>query len=87
MEKKIENIIAIRQKDIHSADKAFADFMHLTEQCLNEKTKQVKDLFKDCGGNKMEEVALAALQEVAPQTPFRKEEIKIVSGAKFASST
>lgn len=83
MEKQIENIIAIRQKDIHSADKAFADFMHLTEQCLNEKTKQVKDLFKDCGGNKMEEVALAALQEVAPQTPFRKEEIKIVSGARF----
>lgn len=83
MENQIENVIAIRQRDIHSADRAFADFMLLTEQCLNEKTKQTKGLFKDCGGQKMEKVALEALQEVAPQTPFRKEEIKIVSGAKF----
>lgn len=31
----------------------------------------------------MEAVALNVLHEVSPQTPFRKEEIKLVSGAKF----
>lgn len=83
MDKITENIIAIRQRDISRANEAFADFMSLTEKCLNDKVAGNRELYKDCGGRKMEEVALGALHEVAPQTPFRPEEIKLVSGARF----
>lgn len=78
-----ENIIAIRKRDICKANEAFADFMSLTEKCLNDRVKSDNQLYKDCVGTKMEAVALDALHEVAPQTPFRPEEIKLVSGAKF----
>lgn len=80
---KAENIIAIRKRDISKANEAFADFMSLTEKCLNDKVKNNHKLYKDCGGKKMESIALNALHEVAPKTPFRPEEIKLVSGAKF----
>ncbi len=78
-----ENIIAIRKTDIGKANEAFAEFMALTEKCLNDKVKNDRSLYKDCSGTKMEAVALNALHEIAPQTPFRPEEIKLVSGAKF----
>ncbi len=83
MDKITENIIAIRQRDISRANEAFASFMSLTEKCLNDKVAGDRELYKDCGGRKMEEVALGALHEVAPQTPFRPDEIKLVSGARF----
>ena len=83
MDKFEENIIAIRKRDILMANAAFDDFMNLTEKCLNDKVRGDHTLYKDCDGTKMEKVALSALQEVAPQTPFRPEEIKLVSGAKF----
>lgn len=83
MDKIAENIIAIRKRDISKANEAFADFMSLTEKCLNDKVKGDHRLYKDCGGKKMEPIALGVLREVAPQTPFRPEEIKLVSGAKF----
>lgn len=61
-----ENIIAIRKRDICKANEAFADFMSLTEKCLNDKVKNDNQLYKDCVGTKMEAVALEALHEVAP---------------------
>ena len=36
MDNVVENIIAIRKRDISKANEAFADFMSLTEKCLNE---------------------------------------------------
>lgn len=79
-----ENIIAIRKRgEIGKANEAFAHLMVLTEKCLNDKVSLDHSLFKSCGGKKMEPIALNALREVAPQTPFRPEEIRLVSGAKF----
>lgn len=78
-----ENIITIRKKDIRLADQAFAEFMKITEDCLNDKAKRDNSLFKNCGGTVLEEVALNALREVSPITPFRPEEIILVSGARF----
>lgn len=77
------NIIAIRQHDVHSADLAFAKFMSITEQCLNEKTAKNHQLYKKCNGTELEKVAVDVLKEVAPSTPFRPENIELVSGARF----
>ena len=41
MDKVAENIIAIRKRDISKANEAFADFMSLTEKCLNDKVKDI----------------------------------------------
>jgi len=77
------NIIAIRQKDLHSADLAFANFMSLTEKCLNDKTARDPQLYKKCNGAELEKVAVDVLKEVAPSTPFKPENIELVSGARF----
>ena len=79
MDNVVENIIAIRKRDISKANEAFADFMSLTEKCLNDKVKLDHSRHKDCGGSKMEPIAVEALREVSPQTPFRKEEIKLMA--------
>lgn len=70
MDKIAENIIAIRKRNISKANEVFADFMSLTEKCLNDKVKNNHKLYKDCGGTKMEAVALNALHEVAPTNSF-----------------
>ncbi len=77
------NIIEVRHRDIHEADRAFDDFMAKTERFLNEQTRGNQSLYKDCSGSQLEVVALNALHEVAPATIFRKEEIKLISGARF----
>lgn len=77
------NIIQIRNKDINSADQAFAEFMLQTENYLNDKALNDHSLYKKCTCYELEDVALNALREVSSSTPFRKEEINLISGAKF----
>lgn len=78
-----ENIIQIRQRDIHQADLAFAEFMQKAEDYLNEKAKCDVSLYKSFEGKQLELVAEKTLKEIAPSTPFRPEDIVLVSGAKF----
>ena len=61
-----ENIIQIRQRDIHAANEAFSDFMSKTENYLNEKALSTKGLYQQCSGTELETVALGALHEIAP---------------------
>lgn len=77
------NIIQIRNRDINAANQAFAEFMDKTERFLNDKTKNNHSLYKKCSCFELENVALDALREVSSSTPFRKEEINLISGAKF----
>lgn len=77
-----ENIISIRCRNIQMADKAFSEFMGKVENCLNNKASNLR-MFKNCAGTRMETEALKVMKEIAPSTPFRQEEIKLVSGAKF----
>ncbi len=77
------NIITVRNSDIHAADKAFAEFMALTENYMNEKTKVDNSLYKKCKGTEMEPVVLDILREISPQTPFRADNIRLISGARF----
>lgn len=81
--KNCENIIQIRQRDLREADLAFAEFMHLVEECFNEKSRKNIVEYKQCDGRELEKQAEKILKEVAPVTPFRVEDIKLISGAKF----
>lgn len=67
----------------NSLDLAFADFMRKTETYLNDQTLGNTRLYKDCKGIKLEQTALDVLHELCVDTPFKKENIKLVSGHKF----
>ncbi len=64
-------------------DLAFAEFMHKTEMYLNDKTSQDHQLYKKCNGTRLEGVALEILHELSVDTPFKKENIILVSGHSF----
>ena len=78
-----ENIISIRHKDVLIADTAFADFMSLTENYLNISAKNNPSKFSNLTGIELERISVLAMKEIAPQTPFRAEEIHLVSAQSF----
>lgn len=80
---KSESIIQIYQRNIRQADLAFTEFMNMTEKHLNELAQKDINLFKNCDGKKLEILSEKILKEIAPATPFRSEDIKLISGAKF----
>lgn len=81
--KQEDNIIQIRQRDIRQADKAFAEFMEKTENYFNKRSQSLPNLYKNIDPNQLEALTLKALKEISPSTPFRAEEIQLVSGHKF----
>ena len=81
--KKEENIIQIRQRDIHQADLAFAEFMQKTEDCFNARSLKNPNVYKKISPSELEVLTVQMLQEISPSTPFRAEEIKLVAGHSF----
>lgn len=77
------NIIAIRKENVTAADSAFADLMRKTEFCLNENAKRSVLEYKNLTAAQLESVSLAAIQQSCEGTPFRYDEIKLISGLKF----
>lgn len=78
-----ENIIAIRNRDIREANKAFAEFMNLTERYMNDFSSNHPSHYCNCSSERLEREVLEALKTTCPSTPFRQEDIKLVSGSKF----
>lgn len=78
-----ERIIAIRNRSIDDANAAFADFMHKTEDCFNQRSKQDPNLYKNVKPTELEKITEGVLKEIAPSTPFDPNEIKLISGHKF----
>lgn len=78
-----ENIISIRNQNKLIADNAFSDFMVLTENHLNELSKNNPSKFANLTGSELEQVSVSAMKEIAPQTPFRSDEIQLVSAQNF----
>lgn len=69
--------------DGNALDLAFADFMCKTEAYLNDQTMGDARLYKDCKGTRLENVALRVLHKLCVDTPFKKENIILVSGHSF----
>ena len=78
-----ENIIQIRKRNIDEANKAFADFMKETEAHFNKESKTSPELFRKISPFDLEKHTEKVLKEIACHTPFRPEEIKLVSGHSF----
>lgn len=82
MEKK-ENIITIRKRDIGEADKAFAEFMNITEKYMNDFSEKDHSYCKGFKPEDLEKEAVRVLRITCHSTPFREEDIKLVSGHRF----
>lgn len=78
-----EKIISINKREINSVNKAFAEFMALSEQEFNIRSRQHPQLYKGLTPSKLEEVTRDLLKDVAPMTPFKPEDISLVSGHRF----
>lgn len=81
--KERENIISIRNKDIREADKAFSEFMSITENYMNDLSKQDPTYYRKCTSTDFEKEVEKALKVTCSATPFEKEDIKLISGHKF----
>lgn len=77
------NLISVRPSDATQTDMEFAHFMRLAESWLNDASEADRQLFRKCNGTEMEHIALKALKDVAPQTSFCVDNIKLVSGLHF----
>ena len=78
-----EHIISIRKRDPLLANEAFADFMGKVESELNDRAGADPSYFRSLSPSSLETVSVNCMKEIAPSTPFRPEEIKLVSGMAF----
>lgn len=78
-----DNIISIRKRDMSLADEAFANFMNKIETELNCRANSDPMYFQSLSPSNLETVSLNCMKEIAPSTPFRPDEIKLVSGKAF----
>ena len=78
-----ENIVAIHKPDINSINNAFAEFMSLSEKEFNSRSKKEPNLYKRLTPTRLEEVTRDLLRDIAPMTPFKPEDITLVSGHSF----
>jgi len=75
------NVISIKKHDINLP--SFADLMSKTEANLNEKARICPKDFTSISASKLELLAVETMKEVSHSTPFKEEEIKLVSGLSF----
>lgn len=78
-----ENIISIRKHDATLADEAFADFMNKIEMELNNMANDDPAYFHSISPNKLETISVDCMKKIASSTPFRPEEIRLISGIAF----
>lgn len=78
-----KNIISIRKHDRNLANEAFADFMQKTEASLNDKANSDPKYFSNLSSSKLEQLSVNCMKEICDSTPFRADEIRLVSGQSF----
>ena len=83
MTERDDSLVAIHKPEIHSVNKAFAEFMALSEKEFNIRSQEDPRRYKGLSPSKLEEITRDLLRDVAPMTPFRPEDITLVSGHSF----
>ncbi len=81
--KEENNIIAIRNKDITLAHQAFADLMVRTERIMNDNASSNPDSFRGISTSQLELYSVDVIKLACTDSPFRPEEVKLISGQRF----
>lgn len=77
------NIIAIRKQDVQRANEAFSSLMQKTENCLNERSLENPDWYKNLTAKGLEKESHDVIKLSCVDTPFNPDEVILVSGQKF----
>lgn len=78
-----EKFVTVNKQELHDTEIAFADFMKKSEECFNERSRMDPVYYRTLSPSKLEEETCKVLKYVAPSTPFKKDEIILVSGHSF----
>ncbi len=78
-----ENIIAIRDCGSTRSDEAFKYLMSRTEDFMNKTAVATPNLFKQISASELEKISTTAIKEMCSGTPFRPEEVRLVSAQTF----
>ena len=78
-----EQLVTVNKQELHDEDIAFADFMKKSEECFNERSRLDPMHFKTLSPSELEKETCKVLKDVAPSTPFKRDEIVLVSGHSF----
>ena len=77
------NIIAIRKQDVQRANEAFSSLMQKTENCLNERSLENPEWYKNLTAKGLEKESHDVIKLSCVDTPFNPDEVILVSGQKF----
>ncbi|MDY4250799.1 hypothetical protein [Bacteroides pyogenes] len=78
-----ENIIVIRNTDKFIALQYFDELMLKTTDFLNKEAYNMPKRYQSCNGKDLEFVVWNAMRNMCTDSPFRKEDIELVSGQSF----
>lgn len=78
-----EKIVTVNKQELHDTEIAFADFMKKSEEYFNARSRMDPNYYRSLSPSKLEEETCKVLKHVAPTTPFKKDEIILVSGHSF----
>lgn len=78
-----EHFVSVSKLDLHDVEIAFTNFMNNSEELFNECSHRNPQFYKSMSPSELEVETCRILKEVASSSPFKKEEIKLVSGHSF----
>lgn len=78
-----EHIITIRKQSMQRAQEAFCDLMKKTERMMNEDAMLHPQLYKNLSPGAFEKHSVGMIKIASQNTPFRADEIRLVSGRNF----
>ena len=79
----VNNIIAIRKRDITDAHKAFVELMNRTEDILNTEARRNPKGYKQLNASSLEPCAVDKIKLACSGSPFSPNEIELISGQRF----
>lgn len=78
-----EQLVTVNKQELHDVDTAFADFMKKSEECFNERSRLNPQYYKTLSPTELEEETCKVLKYISHSTPFKENEIVLVSGHSF----
>ncbi|MGM9769089.1 MAG: hypothetical protein ACI3Z0_11650 [Candidatus Cryptobacteroides sp.] len=81
--KEVNNIIAIRKRDITLAREAFDSLMSNTESILNSDARENPYRYRTLTVSTLETCAVEKIKEACSNSPFDADEVKLISGQRF----
>ncbi len=78
-----KHFVSVHKRELRDVEIAFANFMRKSEEHFNDCSRRNPKHYKTMSPSELEVETCRILKEVSSSSPFKKEEIKLVSGHSF----